>query len=120
MTISVYRIATEFQRDSLNFVRYLLIVICVTNISFGQTNDVNPKKEDSHSFELTQANNLQRQELIQNICDEYFSDTEHTLDGVPDDQLQHLLIDERHKFLYCYVPKVSSITFCIIFYFCVI
>lgn len=59
-------------------------------------------------FELTQANNLQRQELIQSVCDSMdYNDTDSLLSNVPDDQLEHLLIDPKRKFLYCYVPKVS-------------
>lgn len=63
---------------------------------------------DSHGFELTQANNLQRQELIQKICDHSDSVTfNKSLDDIPDDQLEHLIVDTKHKFLYCYVPKVA-------------
>lgn len=93
-------------------------------------------KIGNHGFELTQANNLQRQELVQSVCDNHFtssgdgyvegsptkgsllstttsttaqiSDSQPFAD-IPDDQLDHLLIDEKHKFLYCYVPKVSHI-----------
>lgn len=85
-----------------------------------------------HEFELTQALNLQRQERVQRECelaalskttttttperndnaDENripadHNDYEQQMAGIPDDQLRHLLIDEKHKFLYCYVPKVS-------------
>lgn len=91
-------------------------------------------KINSHGFELTQANNLQRQELVQSVCDTHFTSsgngyTEGATRGslpsttsttaaqiidsqpfanIPDDQLDHLLIDKKHKFLYCYVPKVRN------------
>lgn len=80
-----------------------------------------------HEFELTQALNIQRQEHVQRECEmaslskqslpQKDADGNHILDSsndyepqianIPDDQLRHLLIDEKHKFLYCYVPKVS-------------
>jgi hypothetical protein len=63
-------------------------------------------------YRLTQANNIQRQELLQRKCDKYDlgnnelyqNETIHTLSEA---DLEHLLIDRKHKFLYCYVPKVS-------------
>lgn len=60
------------------------------------------------AFELTQANNLQRQELIQKMCENSESKEfvkSHT--EITDDQMDHLIIDKSHKFLYCYVPKVA-------------
>lgn len=72
----------------------------------------------SHSktfeYRLIQANNIQRQELLQQKCDKYDlgnnelyqNNSIHTL-SEPD--LEHLLIDRKHKFLYCYVPKVSFV-----------
>lgn len=76
------------------------------------------------AFELTQALNLQRQERVQRECELAAATDQHNSDGnrsvssndyeqqiasIPDDQLEHLLIDEKHKFLYCYVPKVSKL-----------
>lgn len=83
-------------------------------------------KIGNHGFELTQANNVQRQELIQRVCERQAlangapstngaaaatttTNPMDELNGIPDEQLQHLLIDEKHKFLYCYVPKVSAV-----------
>lgn len=61
-------------------------------------------------YRLTQADNIQRQELLQRRCDKYDSDNKnisiHTMSEL---DLEHLLIDKKHKFLYCYVPKVSDI-----------
>jgi chondroitin 4-sulfotransferase 11 len=69
---------------------------------------------DSKTFEyrLTQANNIQRQELLQRKCDKYdLGDNElyqnETIHTLSEADLEHLLIDKKHKFLYCYVPKVS-------------
>lgn len=63
---------------------------------------------NSHGFELTQTNNLQRQEQVQKICANSQSDSiVKDLSKIPDDQLDHMIIDDTHKFLYCYVPKVA-------------
>jgi hypothetical protein len=71
---------------------------------------------DSKTFEyrLTQANNIQRQELLQRKCDKYdLGDNElyqnETIHTLSEADLEHLLIDRKHKFLYCYVPKVSRV-----------
>lgn len=75
-------------------------------------------------YGLIQSNNLQRQELLQQKCVKYYLDNNefyqnysiHTLSDV---EMEHLLIDRQHKFLYCYVPKVSfqdSIIECFIFF----
>lgn len=69
-------------------------------------NNYNIRVND-HGFELTQTNNLQRQEMIQRFCDTIDANNELTLNNIPDDQLEHLLLDPKHKFLYCYVPKVA-------------
>lgn len=69
------------------------------------------------SFRLIQSDNIQRQELLQRRCDKYDSDNNELLNYKNNDSihtmsetdLEHLLIDKKHKFLYCYVPKVSSI-----------
>lgn len=74
-----------------------------------------PTVLDAKNFEYTliQSNNIQRQELLQQKCDKYHLDnsneiyqnrTIHTLSEI---EMEHLLIDRNHKFLYCYVPKVS-------------
>lgn len=98
----------------------LLIVIicrdCVESSSIDQMlndndNSVaasNDNVANNHGFELTQANNLQRQEIIQKMCDHSDSVAfNKSLDDIPDDQLDHLIVDTKHKFLYCYVPKVA-------------
>lgn len=65
-------------------------------------------------FRLIQSNNIQRQELLQQKCEKYhyidnndkesFQKSIHEMSEV---DMEHLLIDRNHKFLYCYVPKVS-------------
>lgn len=75
---------------------------------------------DAKNFEyrLIQSNNIQRQELLQQKCDKYYLDNNevdgnksiHTLSEV---EMEHLLIDRNHKFLYCYVPKVRRVRMCV-------
>lgn len=83
-----------------NFARscFLLSILLYVN---GSENDI----EDVHSLELTQSLNLARQELISEKCRR--SPPKYFLDDIPPSQLEHILVDEEHKLLYCYVPKVS-------------
>lgn len=65
-------------------------------------------------YRLIQSNNIQRQELLLQKCDKYELDNNElyqnkSIHALSDADLEHLLIDRKHKFLYCYVPKVSSV-----------
>lgn len=63
---------------------------------------------NNHGFELTQANNLLRQEQVQKMCANLRSNSiVNDIAEIPDDQLDHMIIDDKHKFMYCYVPKVA-------------
>lgn len=68
-------------------------------------NDNEVSEQNEHSLELTQSLNLARQELIQETCRRY--PPKKSLDELPMIQLEHILVDDEHKLLYCYVPKVS-------------
>lgn len=66
-------------------------------------------------YRLIQSNNIQRQELLQQKCDKYHLDNNNSNNEVYENksihslsevEMEHLLIDRNHKFLYCYVPKV--------------
>lgn len=69
----------------------------------------------NYEFRLIQLNNLQRQELLQQKCDKYNLDNNvyhnNSIHSLTDIEMEHLLIDRKHKFLYCYVPKVRQISF---------
>lgn len=63
---------------------------------------------NSHGFDLTQSNNLLRQEQVQKVCASTQSESiVEDINRIPNDQLDHMIIDDKHKFLYCYVPKVA-------------
>lgn len=88
----------------LSAVILLTVLLCI----YGHINDVFPSPEEDasmHSLELTQSLNLARQELIQETCRRY--PPKNSLEDLPPNQLEHILINEKHKLLYCYVPKVS-------------
>ncbi|XP_038222335.1 carbohydrate sulfotransferase 11 [Zerene cesonia] len=80
-----------------NLVLFVSILFCV--------NGLNNEVTSEHSLELTQSLNLARQELIQEICNRF--PFRFTLNDLPPNQLEHILIDDEHKLLYCYVPKVA-------------
>ena len=73
----------------------------------------------NYEFRLIQLNNLQRQELLQQKCDKYNLDNNiyhnNSIHSLTDIEMEHLLIDRKHKFLYCYVPKVRQIPFLFIY-----
>lgn len=86
--------------SNVNVLLIFNIVFCVGgNVNYTQ-NEV-----DSHSLELTQSMNLARQELIQDTCN--FYPPKYSIDDLPANHLEHILVDESHKLLYCYVPKVA-------------
>ncbi|XP_013136089.1 PREDICTED: carbohydrate sulfotransferase 11 [Papilio polytes] len=80
-----------------NFMLFLGVFFCVSGNENESTNE--------HSLELTQSLNLARQELIQEACRRFPLNL--SLDDLPPNQLEHILVDDEHKLLYCYVPKVA-------------
>lgn len=90
-----------------NLVYSILFITIHLSLSYGWNFESNQNVRVSrHGFELIQANNLQRQELMQSVCEQYIDLKDQSVDNIPSDKMDHLLIDEKHKFLYCYVPKV--------------
>lgn len=84
----------------------LALLALVFSLALTQAKDV--------EFRLIQANNIQRQELLQQKCDGYEMDINeryqnNSIHSLSDADLEHLLIDRKHKLLYCYVPKVSTL-----------
>lgn len=65
-----------------------------------------PESSVNHVFELTQSLNLARQEHIQKTCENY-NYSMSVIDMKPE-SLEHVLVDNKHKLLYCYVPKVFA------------
>lgn len=61
-----------------------------------------------HGYELTQSQNIQRQDVLSKVCAQIRDQLEYkSVDELNTFQMSHLLVDEKHKFLYCYVPKVA-------------
>ncbi|XP_077987396.1 carbohydrate sulfotransferase 11-like [Glandiceps talaboti] len=46
-----------------------------------------------------------RRSLIHKLCEQY--QVQATLDRISSTNLDHLLVDDTHKLIYCYVPKVA-------------
>lgn len=71
--------------------------------------DENELGEGMHTYELTQSHNFQRQDAMLKACAQMRNTMEYkTVDELNTFQMSHLLVDRKHKFLYCYVPKVGS------------
>ncbi|XP_059058116.1 carbohydrate sulfotransferase 11 [Achroia grisella] len=86
--------------------KYYLVLLNILFCVRGQISDISENDIDNeHSLELTQSLNLARQELIQDACKRF--PPKYDLDELPGNQLEHILIDDNHKLLYCYVPKVA-------------
>lgn len=79
----------------------LVLFMCILFVN-GNDNE----SASEHSLELTQSLNLARQELIQETCGRL--SMKGGLDDLLPSQLEHILVDDDHKLLYCYVPKVRS------------
>ncbi|XP_034825653.1 carbohydrate sulfotransferase 11 [Maniola hyperantus] len=80
-----------------NVVLIVSLLFCVS----GGENDI----DSGHSLELTQSSNLARQELVQETCNRL--SLNWNLDDLAPSLLEHILVDDEHKLLYCYVPKVA-------------
>lgn len=100
MNLPPFRI--EFGLICLVFFLHIKLSVAVYAFD-GDNNNVKIRK---HGLELTQTLNLQRQEVLQKTCKTLGYDN-HTLDDLTDEQMEHMIIDPKHKFMYCYVPKVG-------------
>lgn len=88
-----------------NFSKFILVLLSVFFTVNCGVNDNEVSEGSEHSLELTQSLNLARQELIQEKC--LRLPPKYTLDDLPPSHFEHILVDEEHKLLYCYVPKVA-------------
>lgn len=94
----------KIKKCLVTYSSFLLVFILILKNNCG----VDSKIYDKHEFELTQSINIQRQELIQKMCINYGM-ADESLEDLNSEQMDHMLVDKKHKFMYCYVPKVCSI-----------
>lgn len=65
---------------------------------------------DSNQILLTRMVYLDRQELLQKMCHNYMQDFKHRPNVTEyREMFDHLLVDKKHRLLYCYVPKVCLV-----------
>lgn len=63
-------------------------------------------KITKQSLELIQNINIQRQEYLQKQCTLLrYENTD--FNNLTEFQMEHMIVDQQHRLLYCYVPKVS-------------
>lgn len=98
------RLRIEFGLICLVFIHINVKICCAVYAFDGDNNNVKIRK---HGLELTQTLNLQRQEILQKTCKTLGYDNQ-TLDDLTEEQMEHMIVDPKHKFMYCYVPKVSG------------
>ena len=65
---------------------------------------------------LARSSLLERQEKLQLNCEE-IQDKEIRREIVDLEEFHNILVDEQHKLLYCYVPKVNTPIFFSFFFF---
>ncbi len=56
-------------------------------------------------------NQEQRRRLLQEMCANdsvVFPGKNRSFDDIPNKELDHLIVDDRHGIIYCYVPKVRK------------
>lgn len=61
---------------------------------------------------ITCTNQEQRRKLLQEMCSNdsvVFPGKNRSFDDIPNKELDHLIVDDRHGIIYCYVPKVRSV-----------
>jgi len=59
------------------------------------------------SFEILEAEQVKRKQMVRNACNLSQSSIEFRTAIGNKDMLDHIIVDDDHKLLYCYIPKVA-------------
>lgn len=84
----------------MSWIVKLIYLICLFLCTNGK---VSTPSELSGAAQLTESVNLNRVEAMTKACDSLGDPP-----ALRQEQLQHMLVDETHRLLYCYVPKVLT------------
>ncbi|KAJ8344900.1 hypothetical protein SKAU_G00290930 [Synaphobranchus kaupii] len=82
-----------------------------TPTAFGNASRDAGKPEDKYNSEEKKKRQEDRKQLMRDLCSVNstldFPGKSRTLDDIPSRELDHLIVDDRHGIMYCYVPKVA-------------
>ncbi|XP_064170670.1 carbohydrate sulfotransferase 12-like [Anguilla rostrata] len=82
-----------------------------TPAAFGNASTAAGKPEDKDTSEEKRKRQDDRKQLMHDLCSINstldFPGKSRTFDDIPSRELDHLIVDDRHGIIYCYVPKVA-------------
>uniref|UniRef100_A0A3Q0RQ02 Carbohydrate sulfotransferase n=1 Tax=Amphilophus citrinellus TaxID=61819 RepID=A0A3Q0RQ02_AMPCI len=76
----------------------------------GEPTDTAPLLTVNFPFLFLMEQQEQRRRLLQDMCANdsvVFPSKNRSFDDIPNKELDHLIVDDRHGIIYCYVPKVA-------------
>ncbi|XP_064171693.1 carbohydrate sulfotransferase 12-like [Anguilla rostrata] len=82
-----------------------------TPAAFGNASTAAGKPEDKDTSEDKKKRQDDRKQLMHDLCSINstldFPGKSRTFNDIPSRELDHLIVDDRHGIIYCYVPKVA-------------